>query len=189
MHATHRHCNVTFEGPVYLGPGFRLDIPDNGTLIVGRYTQFRLGFYCEIANGGRVTIGEGSYFTYYSHIACSTTISIGKRCGVGKSTIIVDGSHKYRDFTVPFLDQGYNYRPITIADDVQIHSNCTIINNIGERSIIAANAVVTKPIPAYCVAGGVPARVLEYFGPPELCPPGLEHLQVDRSAAEDAPEG
>lgn len=178
MRATHKHCTVTFEGPVYLGPGFRLDIPDNGTLIVGRYTQFRLGFYCEIANGGRVTIGEGSYFTYYSHIACSTTISIGKRCGVGKSTIIVDGSHKYRDLTVPFLDQGYNYRPITIADDVQIHSNCTIINSIGERSIIAAGAVVTKPIPAYCVAGGVPAKVLEYFGPPEFCPPGLEHLQV-----------
>ena len=53
-----------------------------------------------------------------------------------------------------------------IEDDVQIHSKCTIVNSIGTRSVIGANAVVSRPIPAYCLAAGVPARVIDYFGPP-----------------------
>ena len=178
VRATHLHCTVRFEDPVYLGPGFRLDIPQNGTLIVARHTQFRLGFYCEISGDGTVTVGEGCAFTYYCHVACTTSISIGNRCTIAKSALIVDGSHRFRDLDIPMLQQGYDYRPITIGDDALIHANCTVINDVGERSVIAANAVVTKPIPAYCVAAGVPARVIEYFGPPEQCPPGLEHLIV-----------
>src|SRR5947199_10037455 len=39
--ATHRHCRVEFQGPVRLGPGFTLDIPDQGTFIVGPGVNFR----------------------------------------------------------------------------------------------------------------------------------------------------
>ena len=38
---------------------------------------------------------------------------------------------------------------------------------IGENSVIAAGAVVTKDVPANCVAGGVPARVLKELDPAE----------------------
>ena len=41
----------------------------------------------------------------------------------------------------------------------------TIIANLGERAQVGANAVVTRDIPAFCVAAGVPARVIDYFGP------------------------
>ena len=177
--ATHRHCRVRFDDPVFLGPGFHLDIPGHGTLEVGRYTHFRRGFYCEIGGDGVVTIGEQCFFTVDSQIQCSTRITIGRRCSIGKS-IIVDGSHRFRDPDVPMLEQGYDFRPITIGDDVTIHSFCTILNSIGTRSVIASNAVVNKPVPAYCLAGGVPARVIEYFGPPDQCPPGLEHLMTGR---------
>ena len=34
---------------------------------------------------------------------------------------------------------------------------------IGEGSIIAAGSVVTKDIPAWCIAGGNPAKILKYF--------------------------
>ena len=36
-----------------------------------------------------------------------------------------------------------------------------------ERAVIGANSVVTRPIPPYCLAVGAPAKVVEYFGPPE----------------------
>jgi acetyltransferase-like isoleucine patch superfamily enzyme len=52
-------------------------------------------------------------------------------------------------------------------------TKCTIINDIGQHAVIAANSVVTKPIPAFCVAGGAPARILDYFGPPESRPTEL----------------
>ena len=38
---------------------------------------------------------------------------------------------------------------------------------IGEYAVVAAGAVVTKDIPAYAVAGGVPAKVIRYLDPEE----------------------
>jgi acetyltransferase-like isoleucine patch superfamily enzyme len=175
-------AHIEFAERVYLGPGFSLHMPRGGTFIVGRDVEFRRGFRAEVGEGGRITIGPGCYFTYDPILSCDTSIEIGARCGIGQSTYIVDGSHRYRDLDTPFLEQGYDYRAITIEDDVQIHSKCTIINNLGRRAIIAANAVVTKPIPAYCVAGGVPARVIEYFGPPGEEPAGWKDQAPARKA-------
>ena len=47
--ATHLHCHVEFRGPVRVGPGFALDIPERGTFIVGPGVDFRRGFVCEIS--------------------------------------------------------------------------------------------------------------------------------------------
>ncbi len=172
--ATHRHCRVEFQGPVRLGPGFTLYIPEGGTLIVGPGVDFRRGFQCEISGTGRVEIGAGSIFTAEALIQCTTSITIGKRCVFGQSVMIADGNHRFRDPSMHLLDQGYDFRPITISDGAVVTSKCTIVNDIGERALIAANSLVNKPIPAYCLAGGVPARVLDYIGPPEKRPAGLE---------------
>jgi acetyltransferase-like isoleucine patch superfamily enzyme len=160
-------ATIVFQGPVYLGPGFSIHAPSGGTLIVGPDVEFRRNFRLELATSkARVVIGAGCYLTYDVIIACSTTIEIGERCGIGLCCSVYDGSHHYRDLSKPFREQGYNFRPIRIEDDVQIHSLCTIVNNIGERAVIGANSVVTKEIPAFTLAGGVPARPIEYFGPP-----------------------
>jgi len=84
--------------------------------------------------------------------------------------IIVDGNHKYQDHERPFLEQGYDFRPVRIGDGAVIMSKTTITNDIGTRAVIGANTLVTKPVPAYCLAVGAPARVVKYFGPPELRP-------------------
>ena len=167
-------ADIRFEGRVHLGPGFRLHMPRGGTFIAGPDVEFRRNFRAEIGAGGRVVIGAGSYLTYDVIIACDTSIEIGERCGLGQNTFIADGSHRYRDLEVPFLSQGYDYRAIRIEDDVQVHSKCTIVNSIGTRSVIGANAVITNPIPPYCLAAGVPARVIDYFGPPGQEPEGFE---------------
>jgi acetyltransferase-like isoleucine patch superfamily enzyme len=173
VRATHRHCRVEFEGPVRIGPGFSLDIPDRGTLIVGPGVDFRRGFVCEISGAGRVTIGAGSIFTSSTLIQCTTSIDIGRRCVFGQATMIVDGNHRFRDPDRPMLEQGYDYRPITIGDDVGVMTKCTIVADIGDRAFIGANSVVTRPVPPFCLAAGVPARVLEYFGPPDRRPADL----------------
>jgi acetyltransferase-like isoleucine patch superfamily enzyme len=174
IEATHLHCHVEFQGPVYIGPGFHLDIPHrDASFVVGPGVEFRRDFGCEIVGSGCVVIREGTSFTYQTQIQCSTAIDIGRRCGIGRA-VIADGIHRFRDLDAPSLHQGFEFRHITIGDDVLIHSNCTVVNSIGDHSIIGANAVVTRPIPAYCLAIGVPARVVEYFGPPEGRPPDLE---------------
>lgn len=172
--ATHQHCHVEFQGPVRLGRGFELDIPDRGTLIVGPGVDFRRGFICEISNDGRVIIGGGCTFTAQALIQCSTSIEIGTRCSFGQSTLIADGIHRFRDHTRHWSEQGNEHREIRIGKDVMVNTKVTILNSIGDSAVIGANAVVSKPIPAFCVAVGVPARVVEYFGPPELRPEGLD---------------
>lgn len=182
--ATHHHCHVEFRGPVRLGPGFQLLIPDAGTFIVGAGVDFRSGFTCEIVGSGRVEIGAGTSFTSNVLIQCSTSILIGERCGFGQSVLIVDGYHRYRDPDVHWLDQGYDYRPIRIGDGAGVSDKCTIQADVGERAMVASGSVVNRPIPAYCLAVGAPARVVSYFGPKErrdeLIPPRTRRGTADR---------
>ena len=163
--ARHPHASITFTEPVYLGPGFSLHIPDGGTFIAGPYCDFRRDFRAEISGGGRVEIGAGSVFTYGVLIQCSTSIVIGERCVFAQGALLVDGSHRFRDLDRPMLDQGYDFRPIRIGDDAAIMAKCTIIADVGERAFVGANAVVTRPVPPFTLAAGVPARPIESFGP------------------------
>jgi acetyltransferase-like isoleucine patch superfamily enzyme len=170
----HPHADIRFEGPVYIGPGFSLHIPDRGSFIVGPHVEFRRGFRAEVFGEGRIEIGRGSVFTYYVLMQCTTSIVIGERCMFGQSTIVVDGNHRFRDLTKPMLDQGYDFSPVQIHDDATITTKCSIIaSDIGQRAFVGANSVVTKPIPPFTVAVGSPARPVEYFGPPGGEPEGL----------------
>jgi acetyltransferase-like isoleucine patch superfamily enzyme len=170
----HPHADVRFGRDVHIGPGFSLDIPANGSFHVGDRVEFRRGFRCEVAGDGRVTIGADSRFTYYVLIQCSTTIDIGERCMFGQSTIVVDGQHRFRDLTKPMLDQGFDFTPLLIEDDATVTTKCTIMAPVGRRAFVGANAVVTRPIPAYTVAVGAPARPVDYFGPPGEEPAELQ---------------
>jgi acetyltransferase-like isoleucine patch superfamily enzyme len=179
----HPRATIQFGQHVYLGPGFSLHIPGSGTFIAGPVTEFRRGFRAELVGEGRIVIGAGSVFTYNVLMQCSTSIEIGERCTFGQSTILVDGQHRFRDLDTPMLKQGYDFTPIRIGDDVFVTSKVTVMGDIGQRAVVAANAVVTKPVPPFTVVGGVPARVLEYFGPPGSEPPGLRDARAPGAPA------
>lgn len=159
------NAHIEFQGPVYLGPRFSIHAPEGGTFIVGPGVEFRRGFRAELQPGARITIGAGAVFTYDVLIQCATTIAIGERCVFGQCAMLVDGNHRYRDLDRPMLAQGYDFRPLQIGDDATILTKATIIANVGRRAVIGANSVVTREVPDYSVAAGVPARVLDYFGP------------------------
>jgi acetyltransferase-like isoleucine patch superfamily enzyme len=167
----HPSATIRFGAGCHVGPGFSLYIPENGTFIAGDNVEFRRNFRAEIYGDGRIEIGSGSYLTYDVLMACTTSIVIGERCGLGNECAVYDGNHRYTDLDTPFLAQGYDHRPIRLADDVQVHQLCTIVNDIAERAVIGANSVVTRPVPAYTLAAGVPARPIKYFGPEGQRPP------------------
>ena len=113
---------------MHFGPGFSIHAPYGGTLRVGQAVEFRRGFRLELAEGySEVSIGAGTAFTYEVVIQCGRRIEIGERCIFGQATMIVDGDHRFRDLDRPIAEQGYDLRPVTIADDVwaaiQVHDH------------------------------------------------------------------
>jgi len=159
---------ITFEGPVYLGPGFSLDSPRGGTFTVGPGVEFRRNFRAELAGPEAVIrIGTMSVFTYDVLIQCSSLIDIGAHCMFGQSTLVVDGNHRFRDLDTPMLQQGYDLREIHLEDHVTTTTKCSIMASIGTRTFLGANSVVTSDLPPYCIAVGAPAKPIEFFGPPD----------------------
>jgi len=162
---THPHARIHFGDGVYIGPGFNLHIPAGGSFIAGPKVEFRRDFTAEVEGTGVITVGARSVFTYGPVLQCTKSIEIGEDCMIGHVVTMVDGQHRFRDPHVPVDQQGYDWRPLKIGNGVWINSKCTIMAGVGERAVIGAGAVVTRDIPAFTVAVGVPAGVVEEFGP------------------------
>lgn len=104
-----------------------------------------------------IEIGNNCGFSGVS-IDCWKSVKIGNNVMVGADTCIGDtDDHPERLGTEP--------TPVEIKDNVFIGMHCLILKGvtIGENSIIGAGSVVTKDIPANCVAAGVPCKVIRYI--------------------------
>lgn len=108
--------------------------------------------------GRHIVLGEGTYINFNCNFVDDGMIIVGKNVMFGPAVTIATVGH-------PILPElrGYMYTdPVTIKDNVWIGENATICPGvtIGENSVIGAGSVVTKDIPANCIAVGNPCRVL-----------------------------
>lgn len=90
-------------------------------------------------------------------------IIIGSDVAIGPNTVIRASNHNYKVKEIPINKQGHTGGKIVIEDDVWIGANVVILPDvvIGRGAVVGAGAVVNKSIPAYSLAGGVPARVIK----------------------------
>ncbi len=98
-----------------------------------------IGAYCNI---GWAHIGKDSIIS--SHV-CITS---------GKS------DHSFEDITTPIRLQDGISTKVSIGRNCWIGVNATILDSVGEGSVVAAGAVVTKPVPPYSIVAGVPAKIV-----------------------------
>lgn len=89
-------------------------------------------------------------------------IRMGDAVRIGAFASIIGFNHGFADIEVEIFRQPLTSRGIVIGDDVWIGSHVTVLDGItiGEKSILAAGAVVTKDVPAGAIVGGNPARVI-----------------------------
>lgn len=119
-----------------------------------------------------ITIGNNCWFGERNHLTAIEGINIGNNLLTGSNVLISDNSHGNTTFKM--MNHHPKFRPlvskgkITIGDNVWIGNNVCVLAgvSIGNGSIIAANSVVTKDVPPYCVAAGVPAIIIKQISAP-----------------------
>lgn len=121
---------------------------------------------------GIIEIGENSEISMYSRVASLGLVRIGKSVLTGPHVFIADYNHEYHNPLVPIMYQGNNFVPkekgepnLYIGDGTWIGTNVVIVGNvsIGKNCIIGANSVVTRDIPDYSVAVGIPCKVIKRY--------------------------
>lgn len=125
-----------------------------------------VGEYCGVRHDSRIDIGDGTYFGHRVHIIACSHMSIGKNVVVADNVYISDLFHGFEDIDTPILATPLiSPGPVVIEDQVWLGERVCIMPNvrIGKHSVIGANAVVTKDIPPYSVAVGIPAKVIRQF--------------------------
>jgi galactoside O-acetyltransferase len=150
---------------IHIPEGCTILAPENITfganVGIGTYSFFT-------AAGGRISIGNNTGFNRNVHInaAVCGEIAIGNDCLIGPNVVMRTADHRFDDITKPIRSQGHICNNIHIEDDVWIGANAVIVGgvSIGKGAVIGAGSVVTKDIPPFAVAVGVPARVIKYRG-------------------------
>lgn len=144
-----------------------IDLGVNLTTGVGcRFEAFSSNCQKTLLFGNNVQIND------YVHICAMQEVRIGNNVLMAGKIFISDNSHGSYKGTpddsspdVPPIDRTYRTDPVRIEDNVWIGESVVIMPgvNIGYGSIVGSNSVVTKNIPAYCVAVGNPARVIKQY--------------------------
>lgn len=123
--------------------------------------------------GSKIIIGNGVGISS-ACIWAKECIMIGNNVKIGGDSILLDTDAHSLDYRIRALeivdDEGVSLdslnaksAPIIIEDDVLIGTRCIILKGvtIGARSIIGSGSVVTKSIPADCIAAGNPCKVIK----------------------------
>jgi len=135
---------------------------DNKGIFIGDNVMVGRNSILSCKNGD-INIGENTIITLNSYIQSAKRVDIGKNVGIGAYCFVIGGGdHEMSRTDIPILAQGQIVKGITIEDNVMIGTGAKIKDGItiGRDAFIGAGAVVTKSIPEFSIAVGIPAKVI-----------------------------
>ena len=159
-----RHKRVEVDPSVLIHPSAMVH-PRQAKLVIGAKSTIAAGAVVQ----GAVSIGSHSTVQSYAVIvgygrgdAPAGQVTIGHDVRIAPQVMIIAANHNFDDLEQPIRAQGLTPEPIVIEDDVWLGGRVVVTAGvtIGRGSVIGAGAVVTKDIPPYSVAVGVPAKVV-----------------------------
>lgn len=111
---------------------------------------------------GEIHIGEGTIIEPRVHIAAATKLTIGRHVLFASNVFVTDHDHGFLDPNLPVSHQPLIVAPTRVEDWAWLGENAVILKGvtIGRGAVIGANSVVTRDIPPFAIAAGVPARVI-----------------------------
>jgi acetyltransferase-like isoleucine patch superfamily enzyme len=128
-------------------------VDDSFTLIPPFYTT----------GGTDITVGRNVFVNQNCTFYDLGGLDIADDVMIGPNVSIITSGHPIEPFERRAFVIG---KPIVIERNVWIAAGATIIGGVtvGENSVVAAGAVVTKDVPANTLVGGNPARVIRSIG-------------------------
>ena len=165
--------SITIRHPdkIYIGDNVIIDDyavldgkgTDNNRIIIGDNVMIGRSSVISCKNGN-ITIGENSNIAMNCFIQSAKEVNIGKNVLFAAYCYVIGGGdHETERTDIPIIAQGQIVKGITIEDNCWIGASVKVLDGvkIGRDSIIGAGAVVTKDIPSYAIAVGVPAKVVK----------------------------
>lgn len=124
------------------------------------------GHKVKSANKIRIKIGDNVDIGNNSFLSANNQIEIGNHVIMSAYVFVTDHDHGFSDFSKnlheqPLSEGGY----VKIGDNVFLGTKCSVLKNvaIGEHSVVAANAVVVKDVPAYSIVAGNPGKIIKKY--------------------------
>lgn len=132
---------------------------------VYRATLARCGRDVSIGFGTVLTypdaeLGDGVYIGRFCAIALAT---IGDGTMLGDQVRVISGRHGMEPGR-KMREQPLTVERVAIGRDAWLATGVTVLADVGAEAVVAAGAVVTRPVAAGAMVGGVPARVLREPG-------------------------
>jgi maltose O-acetyltransferase len=168
---------LRYDWPLHFVLLFTELLPDSGPFLAlrGKFASFflgsckpglRLGRRVVFYNPSAIHIGENVYIAYGSVLLAIGEIHVGDDVMLSPYVVLSAGNHLRSHGTYRF--SGVECQPIFIGTDCWIGAHTTVLAGvkIGERSLVASNAAVTRgEYPSDSFLAGVPAEVKKVFAP------------------------
>jgi len=157
----HLGKNVYLDSQVYLHAlPAGIHIGAGTSLMHG--TTLHVFNYRDLPHAG-IFVGKNCFFGEYTCIRGQGGVYIGDGVYTGTQVQIAAVNHVYADPDKFIKDQGITAEGITIEDDVWLGSGVVVVDGvtIGKGSVVGAGAVVTRSLPPYSIAVGIPAKVVK----------------------------
>ena len=143
-----------------------------GTINMGKNCRFGRFSTIELfCNDSQLTVGDGFRSNSHLHIGVISSVTIGQNVLVASGVYISDHSHgEYgpnasSDPITPPVVRRLVSAPVVIGDNVWLGEKVAVLPGVrvGHGVVVGAGSVVTKNIPDYCIAVGVPAKVIKRY--------------------------
>lgn len=127
---------------------------------LGKNALIYPGVYLETQGSGSITLGDGVVLSRGVHIVAFDAVVLGDGCMVGEYSSIRDANHRLSAASV--RHSGHDSAAIHMGCNVWLGRGVSVLMgaSLGDHSVVAANAVVNRSVPAGQVVGGVPAKPL-----------------------------
>jgi acetyltransferase-like isoleucine patch superfamily enzyme len=155
---------------MYLGRGvclagnLHLEVPaGQGQIELAESVYIGWGSYVNTwLPGGYLRVGARTWIGAGAQLWGHEGVEIGAQCPIAPGLLVVPYQHEFGDTGRPIIEQGGTSGTVIVEDDVYLGMSVRLLAGVrvGRGAVVGAGTVVTRSLPSYAIAVGVPARVL-----------------------------